>query len=253
VPKGGTPVPQIATDGHLYVVVEDPDGLHAVVSDDGTTFERVSTEIDPLPDRDVSGDLAVTETGLVLATSNRDQRVLEGEDPLEVARARAFSVQLSTDGASFTQARGTPADPHDARSALVAADGTVLLAVSNFREGDALWRSTDGTEWEPIFREDGTTPFTTDARVAVVDGYAYLFLTDQAQGVSVWRFDTLVAAIDETGSPGWTWLTLGVLIALAAIGAGWMIVRSRKRPGPPTLGPTEPFGPAVPSRERLHV
>ena len=253
VTKGATPVPQIAADGRLYVVVESPDGLRLLASDDGVAFRRVTTDVDPLPDRDIGGDLAETDTGLVLATANRDQRVLEGEEPLEVARPRAFSVQVSTDGTSFTEVRGTPADAHDVRAALVAADGTLLMAVSNFREGDGLWRSDDGSTWEPIFREDGATPFTTDARVAVIDGYAYLFLTDQELGVSVWRYDTPVAAIGEAGAPVWTWLTIGVLIALAALGVGWTILRRRGRPSPPTLGPTEPWGPAVPSHERLHV
>lgn len=87
----------------------------------------------------------------------------------------------------------------------------------------------------------------------MIDGYAYLFLTDQELGVSVWRYDTPVAAIGEAGAPVWTWLTIGVLIALAALGVGWTILRRRGRPSPPTLGPTEPWGPAVPSHERLHV
>ena len=253
VGKDSTPVPQVTRFGRLFVVVEGPDGLRVISSDEGSTFEQIPIEVDPLPDRDVGGDLAVTDAGLVLATRNRDQRVLEADEPLEVARARAFSVHVSTDGSAFAEVRGLPTEAHDARSSLVAADGTMLLAVSNFREGDGVWRSVDGTSWEPIFREDGTTPFTTDARVAVVDGYAYLFLTDRALGVTTWRFDTPVAAIAEGATPVWTLLAVGALIAIAALGAGWLFLRRRRRPSPPGLGPTEPWGPAVPSHERLQV
>ena len=253
VPKGGAPVPQVVAGGRLYVVIESAGGARVSMTDDGRTFEWVPTANDPLPDRDVSGDLAVAGSRVVFATSNRDQRVLDGNVPLEIGRARAFSVLVSTDGGRFDRVRRLPADPHDARSALAGTDGTLLVAVSNFREGDAVWQSGDGIAWEPIFREDGTTPFTTDARIAIVDGYAFLFLTDQHNGVTIWRYDTALAAIGEGGSGAWISLLLVLLIASAVIGAAWFVSRRRQRPRPPTLGPTEPWGPAVPNHERLHL
>ena len=251
VPTGATPVPQVVADGYLYVVIESGDGLRIVRTDDGSTFERVPTEVGRVPDRHVNGDLAAIDEGLVLATGNRDQRVLDGEAPLEVARARAFSVQIAAGDDPFMRVADVPGDQHDARSQLVGADGALLLAVSNFRDGDALMRSVDGRTWETIFREDGTTPFTTDARLAVVDGYAYLFLTDQQLGVTVWRYDTPVAAIGDGGVAVWVWLTIAIA-AIALLGAGWLLVR-RRRLDPPALGPTEPWAPGVPTRERLHV
>lgn len=252
LPTGATPVPQVVADGHLYVVIESGDGLRIVRTDDGSAFERVPTEVGRVPDRHVNGDLVAIDEGLVLATGNRDQRVLDGEAPLEVARARAFSVQIALGEGAFAPIPDVPADPHDARSQLVGSDGTLLLAVSNFREGDALMRSTDGRTWETILREDGSTPFTTDARLAVIDGYAYLFLTDQELGVTVWRYDTPVASIGDGGVAAWVWLTIGIVAAIGLAGAGWLLVR-RHRPGPPTVGPTEPWAPGVPSHERLHV
>ena len=81
----------------------------------------------------------------------------------------------------------------------------------------------------------------------MIDGYAYLFLTDQELGVSVWRYDTPVAAIGEAGAHVWTWLRIGVLIALAALGAdGRSCTDAAVRVRPRSVRPSRGSGGAQP-------
>ncbi|HET9722476.1 MAG TPA: PQQ-binding-like beta-propeller repeat protein, partial [Actinomycetota bacterium] len=246
-------IPQLVFRDRLYAVSRNSHGLEVYRTADGERWERVAADgLGAGPQRNVTGSLAAVgdPPTLILVTRNVSQvRVMPDGSPLEVGVSGGFQVYRSAYGGRWAKvARDGLGDHHANAGAIVEEGGVLYLAAQNSREGDAVWRSTDGRTWEPLFREPKATPLTTEVRMTVFDRHLLVLHGDLARGLSAWRYLPEVPvtpgappavptaspapAADATGDETATWVVvgLGVLIGLGIVALIVWLVRHGPRP-----------------------
>ena len=169
--------PQAVFEGSMYLVSvrsaasHDP-SVQVYRTADGATFERVNLPgVSDDPGRYASAQIAEVDGRLILVSGNRDPRRFTASGPIDTELVHGLQVFASDDGAAWRRI-GDPGfgDPHDWAGMLLVADGTAYLAVTNHREGDAVWRSTDGLAWRPMFREAEQTPSSLGPTLTLYQG-----------------------------------------------------------------------------------
>ncbi len=185
--------PQIVFRDRLYAVSRNGHGLEVYRTADGETWERVVTDgLGAGPQRNVTGSLAAfgEPARMILVTRNVSQlRVTPDGTPLEVGLSSGFQTYRSAYGGRWAKVgRDGLGDSHAYAGAVIEEGGVLYLAAQNSREGDAVWRSTDGRTWEPLFREPKSTPLTTEVRLTVFDRHLLILHGDLSRGLSVWRY-----------------------------------------------------------------
>jgi outer membrane protein assembly factor BamB len=239
--------PQAVFEGSMYLVAvrsaasHDP-SVHVYRTADGVSFERVNLPgVTDDPGRYASAQIAEVDGRLILVSGNRDPRRFGTTgSPLETELTHGFQVFASDDGATW-QREGEPGfgDEHDWTGMLLVADGTAYLAVTNHREGDAVWRSTDGLAWQPMFREAEQTPSSLGPMLTLYRGHLLLLHGDLRQGLTVYRTDEAVAPVGA--APTTTgWLAVALALAAAVLAVGFVVItasRGGHRPAHRGRGP----------------
>jgi outer membrane protein assembly factor BamB len=227
--------PQAVFEGSLYVVTEQaaPGTEPAVMlyrTADGASFERVTlpgTSSDP--GRYASAQLGEVDGRLILVSGNRDPRRFGARGaPIQTELTHGLQVFASDDGATWRRvAEPGFGDPHDWTGALLVADGTAYLAVTNHREGDAVWRSTDGLAWQPMFREAGSTPASLGPTLTLYQGHLLLLHGDLRNGLTVYRTDEAIVATGGVATAG-GWLALALAIVAATLAVGFVVIAATR-------------------------
>jgi outer membrane protein assembly factor BamB len=255
-------VPQIVFRDRLYAVSRNAHGLEVYRTADGERWERVVADgLGAGPQRNVTGSLAAVgdPPTLILVTRNVSQmRVMPDGSSLEVGVSGGFQVYRSVYGGRWAKvARDGLGDHHAYAGAIVEEGGVLYLAAQNSREGDSVWRSTDGRTWEPFFREPKASPLTTEINLTVFDGHLVVLHGDLARGLSAWRYLPQVPmtpeaippavptaspapAVDAAADEAVTWFVVAavVLIGIAVVALAIWLIRRRARPtGRATRGP----------------
>jgi len=222
--------PQLVFRGALYVVAADPEGLDVVRTTDGDRFEPVvSGGFDAGQDRNVDGALVAVDERLLLVASAIDPRREPGVAPIEVAPEHGFQLWRSADGTSWDRVDGPGlGDPHSVAAAPIVAGGMAFLAVSNYEEGDAILRSADGLDWEPIFRQSSTAHSSMGFSPFVIDRHLVIFHGDVVSGLSAWRLRAPVEA--EAGVPIWVWVVGAGLLTVIGLGSALLFRRRISEP-----------------------
>jgi hypothetical protein len=247
-------VPQVVFRDRLYAVSRNAHGLEVYRTADGERWERVVTDgFGAGPQRNVTGSLAAVgdPSRLILVTRNVSQvRVMPDGTALEVGLTRGFQIYRSAYGGRWAKVgRDGLGDNHAYAGVVAEEGGVVYVAAQNSREGDSVWRSTDGRTWEPLFREPRSTPLTTEVRMTVFDGHLLVLHGDLARGLSAWRYLPEVPvtppappppvptaspapAGDATGDETVTWViaALAVLIGFGIVALIAWLVRRGGRP-----------------------
>ena len=115
---------------------------------------------------------------------------------------RGFQLYVSSDGAKWTQ---VGKDGFGASTTLWADVNVVgdaaYLSAFDYHAGSQLWRSTDGQNWELIFREPNPSFFSEGGGVIDFADHLLWMDNDLATGVEMWRSDAQVVA-DVTTTTG---------------------------------------------------
>ena len=130
-------------------------GFDIFRTSDGTTWEKVVSDgFNVGPERNIVGWLTEFKGELYLAGQTMDPRILIPTQPSERIPPKGFQLYRSSDGANWTQVGkdGFGADSSYTANMMVLG-GLAYLGVYDYHEGNQLWKSTDGKDWELIFRQ----------------------------------------------------------------------------------------------------
>lgn len=235
--------PQAVFEGSMYVVVTTPGRadeppIAVYRTADGGAFERVTLAgVSTDPGRYASAQIAEVDGRLILVSGNRDPRRFTATGPIDTELLHGLQVFASDDGAAWRRAAEPGfGDPHDWSGSLLVAERTAYLAVTNHREGDAVWRSPDGLAWQPMFREAGRTRASLGPVLTLFQGHL-LLLHGDLHGLTVYRTDEAVAATGgEPTATGWIAIAIAVVATLLAVGFV-VITATRRRHRPAHRGP----------------
>jgi hypothetical protein len=76
--------------------------------------------------------------------------------------------------------------------------GLAYLGVYDYHEGNQLWKSTDGKDWELIFRQPYPSWFDEGSGPVDFQGHLLWVDSDLKRGVEIWRTDEQVVAEETT-------------------------------------------------------
>lgn len=218
--------PQVVYDGRLYVIASGPRGVEVLRTEDGTAYELVAAGgFGGQGRRNLVGSLAVVDDRLVLVTGSRETRRFQGGHAIETLRSHGFEVWISDDGATWHRvAEPGFGDPHDWMGTVLSEGGVLYLVGANHREGDAVWRSEDGESWDPLFREDASTPLSLGPKLTVFEEHLLFFHGDLEHGATIWRFarPVPVDAVPTTTEPaaGTHRSPVGIMLVVAVLVLG---------------------------------
>ncbi len=211
--------PGLVYHDQLYVVsvtgggLERLEGFDIFRTNNGTTWEKVVSDgFNVGPERNIVGWLTEFKGELYLAGQTMDPRILIPTKPSERISPKGFQLYTSSDGANWTQ---VGKDGFGADSSLWAnmmvLDGSAYLAVYDYHEGNQLWKSTDGKDWELIFRQPNPSWFDEGSGPVDFQGHLLWVDSDLKRGVEIWRTDEQVVAVETTttASAGTTESTSG--------------------------------------------
>jgi hypothetical protein len=226
-------VPQLVFGGHLFVMAEGPLGIEIFRTSDGVAYERTAAAgFHAGLDRNLTGELATIARRLVLVTGSRNP--VGGTPPMEIIRTFGLRIYTSVDGLVWRRvATASFADPYDWTGSVLAADGSLYLAASNYRQGDGVWRSADAITWTTQLRLPASGVNTQGPVLVLYDRHLLVLHGDSASGITVWRS---AAAVQPAASRTWQdWelvvTVLAVLLALGWLSAqAWVATRNRLPP-----------------------
>jgi hypothetical protein len=122
-----------------------------------------------------------------------DPRLLVPGKPSERLAPKGFQLRVSPDGKTWTQ---VGQDGFGTDSSYLATMNLVgdraYLSVYDYHEGSQLWRSSDGQNWELIFREPNPSMFSMGGGPLELTGHLLWFDNDLEHGVEIWRTDAQV-------------------------------------------------------------
>jgi len=178
-------------------------GVDVFRASDGITWEKVVDDgFSVGKERNVTGSLAEFQGKLYLTANTMDPRLLVPGEPSERMAPRGFQLYVSSDGAKWTQ---VGKDGFGASTTLwadvnVVSDAAYLSAF-DYHAGSQLYRSTDGQNWELIFREPNPSFFSEGGGVIDFADHLLWMDNDLATGLEIWRSDAQVVA-DVTTTTG---------------------------------------------------
>lgn len=201
--------PYIVFQNQLYVTgvtggsLDQLKGMDLFRTSDGTTWEKVVSDgFSVGKERNVHGSLVEFRGKLYLTTNTMDPRVLIPGHPSERMAPRGFQLYVSTDGTKWTQ---VGKDGFGASTSLWAdvnvIGDTAYLSAFDYHKGSQLWRSTDGQDWELIYREPDPSFFSEGGGAADFKGHLIWMDNDLVRGLEIWRTDAQVVA-DVTTTTG---------------------------------------------------
>jgi hypothetical protein len=193
-------LPCLVFQDHLYVVGWSPEpdleGIEVYRTSDGTTWEKVVTAGFGLGgERNVLGALCEYKGELYLTTNTWDPRILHPDQPSERVAPKGFQLYKSADGKQWTQIGEDGFGADSSIMAYMAVFGEdAYLGVYDYRNGNQLWRSSDGANWELMFQ--APIPSWFDEGGGPIDFQGHIFWSDNdlKRGFELWRTDVVVVA-----------------------------------------------------------
>jgi hypothetical protein len=186
-------------------------GFDLFRSGDGTTWEQVVDDgFSVGKERNIHCDLTEFNGKLYLTSNTMDPRVLMPTNPSERMAPRGFQLRVSDDGKTWKQ---IGEDGFGLASSIVAGmdvmGDTVYLSAFDYHEGSQLWRSSDGEEWEVVFREPEPNFFQEGGGPLNFKGHFLWLSNDLKNGLAIWRTDEVMVAEETTTTASETSSTSG--------------------------------------------
>ena len=192
--------PCLVFQDQLYAVGWDGDpdveGIEVYRTSDGTTWEKVVSDGFGLGgERNVLGALAEYKGELYLTTNTWDPRILNPDQPSERVAPEGFQLYKSTDGKEWTQVGEDGFGADSSIMAYMAVFGEdAYLGVYDYRLGNQLWRSSDGTNWNLMFQAPVPSWFDEGGGPIEFQGHLFWSDNDLKRGFELWRTDEVVVA-----------------------------------------------------------
>ena len=209
--------PDIVYQGQLYAfataggTIDNILGFDLFRTADGTTWEQVvDNGFSVGKERNVHGDLVEFKGRLYLTSNTMDPRVLMPTNPYDRLPPRGFQLRVSDDGKTWQQ---IGEDGFGQASSIMAGmdviGGTLYLTVFDYHQGSRLLKSSDGQEWEVIFREPDPNFFQEGGGPLNLKGHFLWLSNDLKNGLAIWRTDAVMVAEVTTTTAGETSSTSG--------------------------------------------
>jgi hypothetical protein len=195
--------PSAVFQDRLYAVrfiagmLNDIRGLDVYRTADGDTWEKVvSNGFGVGPERNASGFLSVFQDALYLSASTYDPRVLLPGRPSERLAPRGFQLYRSSDGVHWDQVGedGFGADSTFSAGAVDVFGGAAYMAAFDYRRGNQLWRSANGTAWQLVFQQPKPSWYAMGGGPLDYQRHLLMIDNDLKRGVDIWRTDAVVVA-----------------------------------------------------------
>lgn len=179
--------PIYSDQDYLYVLginvmdASESNSLDLFRTADGEQWQKVVDNGFGLGQQAFMGWMKSFKGTLYLVTNNDDPRRF-GFSPT------GFRLWKSPDGGSWQQV-GEPGFgyPNNFYAVINPIRGVFYLVTINYQDGNQVWRSTDGKNWEKFF----TAPASTTNMGAGIQEYADSLLyieNDTEQGIQIWRY-----------------------------------------------------------------
>jgi hypothetical protein len=201
--------PSAVFEDRLYAVriiagtLEDIRGLDVYRTADGDTWDKVvSNGFGVGPERNATGFLSVFQGAIYLSAGTYDPRVLLPGRPSERLAPRGFQLYRSSDGVHWDQVGedGFGTDSAFSAGAVDTFGGTAYLAAFDYRRGDQLWRSANGTDWQLVFQQPKPGWYSMGGGPLDYQGHLLMIDNDLRRGVDIWRTDPVVVAQGGTSA-----------------------------------------------------
>ena len=124
---------------------------------------------------------------------------------------------MSDDGSTWTQVGN---DGFGISSSFVAGTNVIgdvaYLSAIDYQAGSSVWESADGQEWQIIFQNPESDPFTGGGGVMDFHGHLLWISSDLEKGLEIWRTDEVVVASGDTADESSTTTAGGAAGGVAA-------------------------------------
>jgi hypothetical protein len=191
--------PDLVFQDQLYavgwMVGLDIEGIEVYRTSDGTTWEMVVSDGFGLGgERNFLGLLAVYKGELYL-TANMEPRLMNPDERTLRAKPEGFQLYKSADGKEWTQIGEDGFGADTSITAYLTVHGEdAYLGVCDYGNGNQVWRSSDGTNWELMFQAPVPSWFDEGGGLFEFQGHLFWSDNDLKRGVELWRTDEVVVA-----------------------------------------------------------
>lgn len=174
-------------NGYLYVTIpgysgHDPKrGVEVIRTADGENWEKVIENGFGLgEEQGYSGRFSVYKDAIYF--------ILTNFPPQSGSSSTGFRLLKSLDGKTWEQV-GEPGFgyPNSYQVTSVIIRGVFYLVTNNHKDGDQIWRSSDGTNWELFFTFPASETNYGNYLAELADGLEY-FEFDTSRGIQIWRY-----------------------------------------------------------------
>jgi hypothetical protein len=185
---------------HLYPIgvssggLDKLRGLEVYRSADGTTWQKVVTDgFGQGKERNVTASLVEFRGKLYLTANTMDPRILMPGHPTERLAPRGFQLWVSDDGTKWVQVGKDGFGASTTINADVNIIGNIAYLVAlDYDQGSQLWRSTDGQNWEIIYREPDPSFFSMGGGPIGFKDHLIWMDHNLERGLEIWRSDAEV-------------------------------------------------------------
>jgi hypothetical protein len=181
-------LPQLTYGDHVYVEALNPNGVNVFRTADGEQWEKVVENGFGLGEHQATSVwLESYKEALYLVTNNDDPRAW-GAAPSSASRGTGFRLWKAKDGKSWQQV-GEPGfgNPNNWYAVINTHRCVFYLVALNNHDGNQVWRSTDGENWELFFTAPASQTNYGHGLSEIADGLEY-FGYDMANGIQIWRY-----------------------------------------------------------------
>ncbi len=181
--------PEIVYNNQLYVLSMNYDGFQLFRTSDGTTWEKVvDSGFDAGRFNNISCRLAAFNNQLYLITINQDRRQIAR--PIKIVQDPAgFQLYNSKDGKNWAKAAPDGFGNLNNTTGEIKVIGNQLYVETgfNFVDGSEIWRTSDGSKWQMLFKTANPSTYHMNAAVYPYLDNLYAVTNDIQVGVEVWR------------------------------------------------------------------
>ena len=169
-------------------------GLEVYRSADGISWQKVVSDgFSQGKERNVTASLVEFGGKLYLTANTMDPRILMPGHPTERLAPRGFQLWVSDDGAKWTQVGKDGFGASTTINADVNIIGNIAhLVALDYHQGSQLWRSTDGQNWEIIYREPDPSFFSMGGGPIYFKDHLIWMDHNLERGLEIWRGDAEV-------------------------------------------------------------
>jgi hypothetical protein len=165
------------------------DGFQLFRTSDGTNWEKVvDNGFGAARFNNISCRLEAFNNQLYLITINQDRRQIAR--PIKVIQDPAgFQLYRSTDGKNWVKAAADGfGNVNNTTGELKVIGGQLYVETGyNYVDGSEIWRTSDGSKWQMIFKTASPTSYHMNAAIYSYQDNLYAVTNDMQIGVELWR------------------------------------------------------------------